>query len=257
MGEAIHTALLLRLMLLQEAAVGWAETPYAQLPQRASDAATWIFPRARLHGLVEPPPRPLHTGRMLLEPWWLVYAGYYPGPPHPLLYVLEGPDLDDPTELRLAALFMEHLLSASRAAGYREELERQARTDWLTGAGNRRAFERALEGLSPGWGLIVVDVDGLKAINDTQGHHVGDRHLREIARRLQAALVRGQLYRVGGDEFALLFPAEERGRLVQVLTQLPVSWGLAWAEETAGAALYRLADQRMYAMKAGRKREGP
>ncbi len=259
MGEAAHTALLLRLMLLQEAAVGWAETPYAQLPQQAADAATWIFPRARLHALVEPPPRPLHTGRMLLEPWGLVYAGYHPGPPHPLLYALEGPDLDDPTELRLAALFMEHLLSASRAAGYREELERQARTDWLTGAANRRAFDRALQGLSPGWGLVVVDVDGLKAINDTQGHHAGDRHLRGIARQLQAVLFQGGLYRLGGDEFALLFPPEELGLLEATLRQLPVSWGLAWGEEACGEALYHLADQRMYAMKAGRRkeREGP
>jgi len=190
---------------------------------------------------------------MHLEPWGLVYAGYYTGPPHSVLYVLEGPDLNDYTEIRLAALFMEHLLAASRAAGYREELERQARTDWLTGAGNRRAFERALQGLSPGWGLVVVDVDGLKAINDTQGHHAGDRHLGEIARLLQAVLLQGGLYRIGGDEFALLFAPEELGLLEEVLRQLPVSWGLAWGEEAAGEALYQLADQRMYAMKAGRK----
>ncbi|WP_027882315.1 GGDEF domain-containing protein [Meiothermus rufus] len=249
MGEA----LLLRLMLLQEAAVGWVDVPFAELPQQAARAATWIFPRAHLHALAGPPPSPLHTGRMRLEPWGLVYAGYHPGPPHPVLYALEGPDLNDPTELRLAALFMEHFLTASRAAGYREELERQARTDWLTGAGNRRAFERALQGLSPGWGLIVVDVDGLKAINDTQGHHAGDRHLREIARQLQAVLLQGGLYRVGGDEFALLFPLEELGLLEATLPQLPVSWGLARGEEATGEALYHLADQRMYAMKAGRK----
>jgi GGDEF domain-containing protein len=79
--------------------------------------------------------------------------------------LLEIPNIDDPTELRLAALFCDYLLSALYAAGYREELERQARYDWLTGLGNRRALERRLaDGLPSDWGLAFLDLDNLKIV---------------------------------------------------------------------------------------------
>lgn len=89
---------------------------------------------------------------------------------------------------------------------------RQARTDPLTGLANRRNFEdRAGDFLAAGvatgarFGLVLLDLDRFKPVNDRFGHAAGDLVLREIARRL-AALVRPEdvVARIGGDEFAIL-----------------------------------------------------
>jgi GGDEF domain-containing protein len=83
--------------------------------------------------------------------------------------------VERPEELRLAALFMEHLLAALRGAGYREELAR-------------------------GEVLMVLDLDGLKALNDWEGHLAGDALLRRLGACLQA-LARshgGWGFRLGG-----------------------------------------------------------
>ena len=96
------------------------------------------------------------------------------------------------------------------------ELSRsQARTDELTGLGNRRHFYLAAEAqlhapraASGPLALILLDLDRFKEINDTLGHHVGDELLRQLARRLQGALPDASvLARLGGDEFVALLPA--------------------------------------------------
>jgi diguanylate cyclase (GGDEF)-like protein len=81
-----------------------------------------------------------------------------------------------------------------------------AMRDDLTGVGNRRAFvahsqlliRKAKAGTL---GLILLDVDGLKTLNDTCGHQAGDELLAKVAKHIDA---RGKLYRIGGDEFAIL-----------------------------------------------------
>ena len=81
-----------------------------------------------------------------------------------------------------------------------------AMRDDLTGVGNRRAFvahsqlliRKAKAGTQ---GLILLDVDGLKLLNDTCGHQAGDELLAKVARHIDA---KGKLYRIGGDEFAIL-----------------------------------------------------
>jgi len=202
-------SLLLRLLLLHEVTAGFSEAPFAEVLARAERGVEWVFPGARLLALLPEeaqglPGRGLGRFRGLLG-----YGAYFPGPPLPLYLFLEHPGVERPEELRLAALFMEHLLAALRGAGYREELERQARTDWLTGLGNRRALERALrEGLARGEVLMVMDLDGLKALNDREGHLAGDALLRRFGACLQA-LARshgGWGFRLGGDEFALILP---------------------------------------------------
>jgi diguanylate cyclase (GGDEF)-like protein/PAS domain S-box-containing protein len=98
------------------------------------------------------------------------------------------------------------------------ELERQAAHDPLTGLPNRTAFQcelqargRATKGFH--LGLLFLDVDRFKAINDTYGHHVGDEVLVAIADRLRQLVRRDDLTaRIGGDEFVVLLSDLGRGR---------------------------------------------
>ena len=137
-------SLLLRLLLLHEVTAGFSEPPFLEVLARAERGVEWVFPGARLLALLPEEARGLPGRGLGRFRGLLGYGAYFPGPPLPLYLFLDHPGVEKPEELRLAALFMEHLLAALRGAGYREELERQARTDWLTGLGNRRALERAL-----------------------------------------------------------------------------------------------------------------
>jgi diguanylate cyclase (GGDEF)-like protein len=87
---------------------------------------------------------------------------------------------------------------------------RAANEDHLTGVGNRRALDRALEDAStedpPGpVSLLVVDLDDFKQINDRHGHVAGDRVLREVAEAIRSVARSTDLVaRLGGDEFVVL-----------------------------------------------------
>ncbi len=241
--------LLLRLLLLHEAVVGYSRLDFAGVLERARDAAEWIFEGGRLE-LVHPEAA---VGLPLRGRVPGGYGAYFPGPPEPLYLHLAHPRIDDPTELRLAALFVDYLLAALEGAGYREELERQARIDWLTGLGNRRSLERRLrEGLGEGWGLALLDLDGLKQVNDTQGHLAGDHLLRSLAEALRGHAL--EAYRLAGDEFVVILSGEDLPRLHRALQGFAVSCGVAWAEEAQGEALLALADTRMYQQKRSRGR---
>ena len=88
----------------------------------------------------------------------------------------------------------------------------EADTDALTGLANRRALERTLDAALARAGararsvaLLMLDLDGFKAINDTHGHAAGDEALREVARRLQRCVrERDMVARLGGDEFVVV-----------------------------------------------------
>jgi diguanylate cyclase (GGDEF)-like protein len=95
---------------------------------------------------------------------------------------------------------------AARLAAASEQLALQ---DTLTGVGNRLAFERALlpelARRAPDCAVLLLDLDGFKAINDTWGHETGDAVLRAVAERLQGCVRETDLVaRLGGDEFAVL-----------------------------------------------------
>jgi len=120
----------------------------------------------------------------------------------------------DPNEL------LARVAAALRASAREHSLARQVReaddasaTDPLTGLGNRRFLKARTDDLAtrlgPGGvaGVIFVDVDHFKMINDEHGHSVGDVVLRILARRLAAALAAGDtLVRWGGEEFLALAP---------------------------------------------------
>lgn len=88
------------------------------------------------------------------------------------------------------------------------EHEKRAFTDALTGLPNRAAYNAALLALDcdpPGrWALLVIDLDNLKVVNDSFGHHAGDRLLQVAGGRIAAAIQPSRGFRIGGDEFAVI-----------------------------------------------------
>jgi diguanylate cyclase (GGDEF)-like protein/PAS domain S-box-containing protein len=108
------------------------------------------------------------------------------------------------------------------------ELKRLATTDALTQSSNRRhffegahqAFEKALQQGTP-LSFLMLDIDDFKVINDTYGHQEGDNVLQRIAESGRAALRRGDLFgRIGGEEFAAVFPGCTPDMALQVAERL-------------------------------------
>lgn len=172
---------------------------------------------------------------------------------------------------------------AARAERALSAAEHRANTDILTGLANRRAFdldsgrygEQVAEGNLRDVVVAMIDIDGLKRVNDEHGHDQGDALLRAFAHSLRGRLRQSdRVYRLGGDEFAALIPLEKpedqeglSERLAAVIGLLradsfpeaSMSLGLATfveAENQPAAAL-RLADTRMYAQKSVRRRKLP
>jgi len=77
--------------------------------------------------------------------------------------------------------------------------------DELTKLPGRRAFNEAIQAMEAPYAITVVDIDHFKKFNDTYGHDTGDQVLRMVAARLAAVTGRGEPYRVGGEEFTILF----------------------------------------------------
>jgi diguanylate cyclase (GGDEF)-like protein len=86
----------------------------------------------------------------------------------------------------------------------RDELTYRALHDSLTGLGNRALLGERLDALTGRHGLVLLDLDGFKDVNDTYGHPAGDELLVDVALRLRTAVTDGVMVRLGGDEFALL-----------------------------------------------------
>lgn len=90
----------------------------------------------------------------------------------------------------------------------RRELDFAASHDPLTGLANRRGLDRVLDEACAGGqalGLLLLDLDGFKQVNDRHGHHGGDDLLKQVAARLQGVTRPGDVVaRLGGDEFAIV-----------------------------------------------------
>ena len=158
--------------------------------------------------------------------------------------------------------------------------EQLARTDGLTGLANRRALEERLDaeiarsrrGGHP-LAVLMADLDGLKAINDSHGHNAGDAVLRATAGRVRHAVRRSDIAgRWGGDEFLVICPetgedaaARVADKLIEVVSASPVAMAqqrlrvglsIGWAvlnETDDGATLIAAADESLYAAKALRR----
>lgn len=92
--------------------------------------------------------------------------------------------------------------------------------DELTGLHSRRAFNDATSGMKHPYAVAAVDIDHFKSINDTYGHDTGDQVLRLVASRLASVTGGGNAYRVGGEEFTILFPGRNAEEVFQHLELL-------------------------------------
>jgi len=152
------------------------------------------------------------------------------------------------------------------------ELEIQANSDPLTGVANRRGLALFLEGdrRLDAMGILVMDIDNLKDVNDAHGHDVGDKILVGVARAVSGVLRGGDLLaRTGGDEFvAVVAGADDAdarrvvGRVEDAVSRVnargvhaSVSIGYACCPKNGDVDRTRqLADESMYEAKRGTRR---
>ena len=103
------------------------------------------------------------------------------------------------------------------------ERERGAYIDALTGLPNRASLDIAVERLScaqPGaWGVLLVDLDNLKTINDTFGHAAGDALLQVVAARLGESVAPDRVFRMGGDEFSVILQQAGASTAIEAAAQ--------------------------------------
>jgi diguanylate cyclase (GGDEF)-like protein len=179
----------------------------------------------------------------------------------------------DGAELSRALTLAEHLTATLRRALLHSRMEYAALHDGLTGAPNRPAFENAISRVGPDAAgcvaVMMLDLDRFKEVNDTLGHHVGDRVLVDFTERIKRHIDTGDVFaRFGGDEFAILV---QRGDLDAVngladrivgdsfspihLNNIDVvvtaSMGIAvWSDDNCDTSeLLRQADVAMYTAK--------
>jgi diguanylate cyclase (GGDEF)-like protein len=157
------------------------------------------------------------------------------------------------------------------------QLDRLAHRDALIDLPNRRGFLRQLDRLidrvqryGDGGAMLFVDIDGLKAINDTYGHLAGDEALIQVARELAAGVRKSDtVARLGGDEFGILLERSDEQAAVETSDRLvkriagcdfrfdgtrlklgvAIGVGVIRADDTAESIMVR-ADKAMYQAKA-------
>lgn len=162
------------------------------------------------------------------------------------------------------------IMIVSQDMGQQHELENLANTDALTGLFNKRYFEKMMEirdeNKKP-YALFYMDLDLFKPVNDTYGHEMGDKVLKEVAKRLLKCIRSNDYaFRIGGDEFMLILNGnldaqlcEKRIERIKKLIGEPyefdghtikigISCGSAVYPDDADCAadIQKIADKRMY-----------
>lgn len=211
------------------------------------------------------------AGRLSLYDGWLI---------------VRAPKLDGRLE-RMLPLFLDQLAAATENKLLHLALKKTAERDGLTGLYNRGFFESALQlsvqgkGQTPSldFAVLMMDVDGLKMVNDRYGHVAGDQLITTVAERLQVHCRASDiLARYGGDEFVVLFPSADltaANRLAslirthiegqrcaitaadgkQLMLELRLSLGGASSTEVPAQEVLSLADERMYDDKSERRKQ--
>lgn len=143
-----------------------------------------------------------------------------------------------------------------------EELQYLSYRDALTNLYNRNRYISVLERykqrqgqLIKNVGVVYMDLNGLKKVNDEQGHEAGDSFIRRAAQQIVAVFPE-HTYRIGGDEFVVLYPGIEENEFAHFVTQLQrnakehqisISYGIVWKEVCNNLEeLLTEADKKMY-----------
>jgi diguanylate cyclase (GGDEF)-like protein len=186
---------------------------------------------------------------------------------HDVVVLAAPPEERDETLERVTTVVDHTMMMAGRVRT--SQLHDEALTDGLTRLGNRRAFDRDLEreiaraarSESP-ITLAIIDLDGLKRINDVEGHSAGDRAIMAMSAALGATARRSdRAYRIGGDEFAVLFTdavlADPEGfaRRLREAGAPTFSVGLASSPPDPADELFERADAALYRERAERRRQ--
>lgn len=169
---------------------------------------------------------------------------------------------DDHSLLHSLAYFV---TNEQRKRNMQSELKRMSFCDDLTGLHNRNSYISVLQKLEKrtpnSLGVVFVDLNGLKRINDQYGHDSGDKYIRDISRIFSRHFRGDDLFRIGGDEFVFLCPnIPERVFHTKVAALQrdankaypeSLSLGKVWAEGKVHTMdMVKLADQLMYQEKA-------
>ena len=143
----------------------------------------------------------------------------------------------------------------------------EANIDALTGVKNRNAYRVYEERLNaqiemdraPDFSIVILDINDLKKVNDTEGHKAGDQFIRDACKIICTTFKRSPVFRVGGDEFAVISHGDDYSRIDELVTLINehnedavanggivIALGMARYEHDAKVAqVYERADQRM------------
>lgn len=192
------------------------------------------------------------------------------------MLMIKAADLEE-RRANILSIFVSMVGSLTENLRLMADLERQASVDGLTGTFNRAYFDRRFEAerekaarLGLSFGLVVLDINGLKKVNDVYGHFAGDAMIIESGKLLRAQVREEDvLSRFGGDEFVVLLPATdgqgtravmERIKAIQkdatycfqgddgvkITQALHMSAGCASSDEVDVSKVFQVADERMY-----------
>jgi diguanylate cyclase (GGDEF)-like protein len=191
--------------------------------------------------------------------------------------IIKGPALDSFTE-KVISIFLAQVSSAAQNKFLLRRLETIANTDGLTGVASRSFFDSAYESAIKNtrqfqdihFSMLIIDINGLKQVNDKYGHVKGDEMIKSVAAFLKSQCrTTDILSRIGGDEFAILLPSidsreaqhvinrirqNEKGLILvcdhkdqkEIRMPIRISIGLAGSDETQPEKVIKLADERMY-----------
>ena len=142
-----------------------------------------------------------------------------------------------------------------------QEMQYMSSHDAMTNLRNRNAFTSTLnmiEGLKISVGVCFADINGLKAINDEQGHDAGDEYIKEAGAIVESVFKKKYSYRIGGDEFVAIVPQVEKDYFEELVAKLrkkckkvSMAIGATWQENAENMEeMINTADKLMYNDKA-------
>ena len=133
-----------------------------------------------------------------------------------------------------------------------------------------KELQRQMDEEGSPFGILVSDINGLKAVNDTEGHKAGDEYIRSVSRLICRSFSHSPVFRIGGDEFVVIAQGQDYARIEKLLGKVSehnknamnsggvvVACGMArFEDDTSVSTVFKRADQNMYENKSVLKHIG-